>query len=47
MVPKGIENANAIIETCKLTLAGLGSADYELTEVLVLILLPLAAGIGS
>ena len=34
MVPKGIENANAIIEACKLTLAGLDSADAEWKEVL-------------
>jgi len=34
MVPKGIENANAIIEACGLTLAGLDSADPEWEEVL-------------
>ena len=34
MVLKGIENANAIIETCKLTLAGLDSTDPEWKEVL-------------
>lgn len=34
MIPKGIENANAIIEACKLTLAGLDSADPEWKEVL-------------
>ena len=34
MIPKGIENADAIIETCKLTLAGLGSTDPEWKEVL-------------
>ena len=34
MVPKGIENANAIIEACKLALAGLDSADPEWKEVL-------------
>jgi len=34
MTPKGIENANAIIEACKLTLAGLESADPEWKEVL-------------
>ncbi len=34
MVPKGIENANAVIEACKLTLAGLGSANPEWKEVL-------------
>ena len=32
MIPKGIENANAIIEACKLTLAGLDSADPEWPE---------------
>ena len=34
MIPKGIENANAIIEACKLTLAGLDSTDPEWKEVL-------------
>ncbi len=34
MIAKGIENANAIIEACKLTLAGLDSADPEWKEVL-------------
>ncbi len=34
MIPKGIENTNAVIEACKLTLAGLGSADPEWKEVL-------------
>ncbi len=34
MIPKGIENANAIIEACQLTLAGLDSADPEWKEVL-------------
>ena len=34
MIPKGIENANAIIEVCELTLAGLDSADPEWKEVL-------------
>ena len=34
MTPKGIENANAIIEACKLTLAGLDSLDPESKEVL-------------
>ena len=34
MIPKGIENANAIIEACKLILAGLDSADLEWKEVL-------------
>ena len=34
MIPKGIENADAIIEACKVTLAGLGSADPEWKEVL-------------
>ena len=34
MIPKGIENANAIIEACKLTLAGLDSVDPEWKEVL-------------
>jgi len=34
MIPKGIENANAIIEACKLTLAGLDSADPEWKEML-------------
>jgi len=34
MVPKGIDNANAIIEACKLTLAGLDSAGPECKEVL-------------
>jgi len=34
MIPKGIENANATIEACRLTLAGLDSADPESKEVL-------------
>ena len=34
MIPKGIENADAIIEACKLILAGLDSADPEWKEVL-------------
>ncbi len=34
MIPKGIENANAVIEACKLTLAGLDSAAPEWKEVL-------------
>ena len=34
MIPKGIETANAIIEACQLTLAGLDSADPEWKEVL-------------
>ena len=34
MIPKGIENANAIIEVCKLTLVGLDSANLEWKEVL-------------
>jgi len=34
MIPKGIENADAIIEACKLTLAGLDSAEPEWKEVL-------------
>ncbi len=34
MIPKGIENANAVIEACKLTLAGLNSADPEGKAVL-------------
>ncbi len=34
MIPRGIENANAIIEVCQLTLAGLESADPEWKEVL-------------
>ena len=34
MIPKGIENTDAIIEACKLTLAGLHSADPEWKEVL-------------
>jgi len=34
MLPKGIENANAIIEACKLTLAGLDSGDTKWKEVL-------------
>ncbi|MFC1937441.1 hypothetical protein ACFLWY_02630 [Chloroflexota bacterium] len=34
MVPKGIENANEIIEACKLTLAGLDSTDPEWKEAL-------------
>jgi len=34
MIPKGIENADTIIKSCKLTLAGLDSADAEWKEVL-------------
>ena len=34
MIPKGIENADAIIEACRLTLAGLVSAEPEWKEVL-------------
>jgi len=34
MIPKGIENADAIIESCKLSLAGLESAEPEWREVL-------------
>ena len=34
MIPKGIENADAIIEACRLTLAGLDSAEPEWKEVL-------------
>ena len=34
MIPKGIENANEIIEACKLSLAGLDSADSEWKEVM-------------
>ncbi len=34
MIPKGIENANAVIEACKLTLAGLDSVDPEGKAVL-------------
>ena len=34
MIPKGIENADTIIESCKLTLADLNSADAEWKEVL-------------
>ena len=34
MISKGIENANAIIEACKLTLAGLDSTDPEWKEVM-------------
>ena len=34
MIPKGIENADAIIEACKTTLAGLNSAEPEWREVL-------------
>lgn len=34
MIPKGIENVNAIIEASKLTLVGLDSADLEWKEVL-------------
>ncbi len=34
MIPKGIENVNAIIEVCQLTLAGLESANPEWEEVL-------------
>jgi hypothetical protein len=34
MIPKGIENADAIIEACKLTLAGLDPAEPEWKEVL-------------
>ena len=34
MIPKGIENADAIIESCRLTLTGLDSAEPEWKEVL-------------
>ena len=34
MISKGIENVNAIIEACQLTLAGLDLADPEPKEVL-------------
>ncbi len=34
MISKGIENANVIIEACKLTLADLNSADPEWKKVL-------------
>ena len=34
MLAKGIENADAIIEACRLTLSGLGSADPEWEKVL-------------
>ena len=34
MIAKGIENVNAIIEACQLTLTGLDSADPEWKEVL-------------
>jgi len=34
MITKGIENANEIIEACKLALAGLDSADQEWREML-------------
>ena len=34
MLPKGIENANAVITACKLTLAGLDSVDPEWEVVL-------------
>ena len=34
MIAKGIENVNAIIEACKLTLANLDSMDPESKEVL-------------
>ena len=34
MIPKGIETTDAIIEACKLTLAGLDSTDPESKEVL-------------
>ncbi len=34
MVPKGIENADAVIEACKLTLAGLDPVDPEWKELL-------------
>ena len=34
MIPKGIENADAVIEACKLTLAGLDSAEPEWKDVL-------------
>jgi hypothetical protein len=34
MISQGIENVNAIIEACQLTLAGLDSADPESKEVL-------------
>ena len=35
MIPKGIENANAIIESCRQTLAGLDGPDPEWREVLL------------
>jgi len=34
MIPKGLENADTIIEACKSTLAGLDSVDPEWKEVL-------------
>jgi hypothetical protein len=34
MIPKGIENADAIIEFCRQSVAGLGSAEPESKEVL-------------
>ncbi len=34
MIPKGIENANAIIDSCQQALAGLDGADPEWREVL-------------
>lgn len=34
MIPKGIENADAIIEACKITLVGLDPTDTECKEVL-------------
>jgi hypothetical protein len=34
MIPKGIENADAIIEACRLALAGLDSAEPDWKEVL-------------
>ena len=34
MIPKGIENANAVIKACKLTLAGLDSPGPEWKAVL-------------
>ena len=34
MIPKGIENADAIMESCRLTIAGLDSVETEWKEVL-------------
>jgi hypothetical protein len=34
MIPKGIENSDAIIEACKLSIAGLSDADKENKEIL-------------